>query len=51
MRAQQENFTRRNGKPLADLMSEEAELERRLDAVRVSLQAEFSEPVRAGPRA
>jgi hypothetical protein len=49
VRAQQENFTRRNGKPLADLMSEEAELERRLDAVRVSLQAEFAEPVAAGP--
>jgi hypothetical protein len=49
VRAQQENFTRRNGKPLADLMSEEAELERRLDAVRLSLQAEFSEPVAAGP--
>jgi hypothetical protein len=49
VRAQQENFTRRNGKPLADLMSEEAELERRLDAVRLSLQAEFSEPVRTGP--
>ena len=45
MRAQQENFTRRNGQPLADLMSEEAELERRLDAVRLSLQAELSEPV------
>ena len=49
MRAQQENFTRRNGQPLADLMSEEAELERRLDAVRLSLQAELSEPVTAGP--
>ena len=49
MRAQQENFTRRNGKPLADLMSEEAELERRLDAVRLSLQAELSEPLAADP--
>ena len=49
MRAQQENFTRRNGQPLADLMSEEAELERRLDAVRLSLQAELSEPVSTGP--
>jgi hypothetical protein len=49
VRAQQENFTRRNGQPLADLMSEEAELERRLDAVRLSLQAELSEPVAAGP--
>ena len=48
MRAQQENFTRRNGQPLADLMSEEAELERRLDAVRLSLQAELSEPVDTG---
>ena len=49
MRAQQENLTRRNGKPLADLMSEEAELERRLDAVRLSLQAELSEPLTADP--
>lgn len=49
MRAHQENFTRRNGQPLADLMNEEAELERRLDAVRLSLQAELSEPVAAGP--
>ena len=48
MRAQQENLTRRNGQPLADLMSEEAELERRLDAVRLSLQAELSEPVDTG---
>jgi len=48
VRAQQENFTRRNGQPLADLMSEEAELERRLDAVRLSLQAELSEPVSTG---
>jgi len=48
VRAQQENLTRRNGQPLADLMSEEAELERRLDAVRLSLQAELSEPVDAG---
>jgi len=49
VRAQQENFTRRNGQPLADLMSEEAELERRLDAVRLSLQAELSEPLAADP--
>lgn len=49
MRAHQENFTRRNGQPLAELMSEEAELERRLDAVRLSLQAELSEPVTTGP--
>jgi hypothetical protein len=48
VRAHQENFTRRNGQPLADLMSEEADLERRLDAVRLSLQAELSEPVTAG---
>jgi hypothetical protein len=48
VRAQQENFTRRNGQPLADLMSEEADLERRLDAVRLSLQAELSEPITAG---
>ena len=49
MRAQQENLTRRNGQPLADLMSEEADLERRLHAVRLSLQEELSEPVAAGP--
>jgi hypothetical protein len=49
VRARQENFTRRNGQPLADLMSEEAELERRLDAVRLSLQAELSEPLTGGP--
>jgi hypothetical protein len=48
VRAHQENFARRNGQPLADLMNEEAELERRLDAVRLSLQTELSEPV-AGP--
>src|SRR5690349_23992570 len=30
-------------------MSEEAELERRLDAVRLSLQAELSEPLTADP--
>jgi hypothetical protein len=49
VRARQENFTRRNGQPLADLMSEEAELERRLDAVRLSLQAELSEPLTSDP--
>ena len=49
MRAHQENITRRNGQPLADLMTEEAELERRLDAVRLSLQAELSEPITADP--
>ena len=50
MRAQQENTTRRNGQPLADLMSEEADLQRRLHAVQMSLQEELSEPVNTGPQ-
>jgi len=49
VRAQQDNFTRRNGQPHADLMSEEAELERRLDEVRLLRQAELSESISAGP--
>ena len=45
MRAQQENTTRRNGKALADLMNEEAELQQRLQTVQMSLQEELTEPV------
>jgi hypothetical protein len=49
VRAQQENTTRRNGKALADLMSEEAELQQRLHTVQMSLQEELTEPVYGDP--
>jgi len=49
VRARQENYTRRNGQHLADLMSEDPELQRRIDEVTMLRQHELTEQLADGP--